>query len=341
MRTPKMDERATLGMALGMARGEAVLTVLLWLAALVLWNGIGADRSRGAAVVAVHGRAVAALRRRGAGVGGQRAGADAPRPRVFETAPAPVVASGGDAARTIGHAHRRTRRHRPFPEALVAPAPRHGGGRAERTPACRGAGADDAVRDPGPRRPRDRAGRRHRRGHQGAAGRRHPRRAAGAGRARSGAGRLPAPAFSRTADHRGRCRAPAAPAGDAPDRQGRRRGVGPAAAVAADRGRERHRATACSRRCRAGRRWCSSPTGRRRRCRAACARASVWSARAAGASGATCRRPWSGPSEGPRRDRASVSTSPCVPGSPGTSTASRCAGAAIPAACAMPPSRSW
>ncbi len=41
MRTPKMDERATLGMALGMARGEAVLTALLWLAALVLWNGLG------------------------------------------------------------------------------------------------------------------------------------------------------------------------------------------------------------------------------------------------------------------------------------------------------------
>jgi hypothetical protein len=43
MRTPKMDERATLGMALGMARGEAVLTALLWLAALVLWNGNGAS----------------------------------------------------------------------------------------------------------------------------------------------------------------------------------------------------------------------------------------------------------------------------------------------------------
>jgi hypothetical protein len=41
MRTPKMDERATLGMALGMARGEAVLTALLWLAALVLWNSTG------------------------------------------------------------------------------------------------------------------------------------------------------------------------------------------------------------------------------------------------------------------------------------------------------------
>ncbi len=42
MRTPKMDERATLGMALGMARGEALLTVLLWLAAVVLWmnNGV-------------------------------------------------------------------------------------------------------------------------------------------------------------------------------------------------------------------------------------------------------------------------------------------------------------
>ncbi len=42
MRTPKMDERATLGMALGMARGEALLTILLWLAAIVLWttNGV-------------------------------------------------------------------------------------------------------------------------------------------------------------------------------------------------------------------------------------------------------------------------------------------------------------
>jgi hypothetical protein len=42
MRTPKMDERATLGMALGMARGEAVLTILLWLGAIVLWVGAGA-----------------------------------------------------------------------------------------------------------------------------------------------------------------------------------------------------------------------------------------------------------------------------------------------------------
>ncbi len=41
MRTPKMDERATFAMALGMARGEAVLMILLWLAALVLWNTSG------------------------------------------------------------------------------------------------------------------------------------------------------------------------------------------------------------------------------------------------------------------------------------------------------------
>lgn len=42
MRTPKMDERATLGMALGMARSEAILTGLLWLSAIVLWrtNGV-------------------------------------------------------------------------------------------------------------------------------------------------------------------------------------------------------------------------------------------------------------------------------------------------------------
>lgn len=42
MRTPKMDERATLGMALGMARGEAVLAVLLWISAAVLWFRNGA-----------------------------------------------------------------------------------------------------------------------------------------------------------------------------------------------------------------------------------------------------------------------------------------------------------
>ncbi len=41
MRTPKMDERATMSMALGMARGELILTVLLWLAAIVLWTNNG------------------------------------------------------------------------------------------------------------------------------------------------------------------------------------------------------------------------------------------------------------------------------------------------------------
>jgi len=41
MRTPKMDDRATLGMALGMARGEALLMGLLWVAALILWNTDG------------------------------------------------------------------------------------------------------------------------------------------------------------------------------------------------------------------------------------------------------------------------------------------------------------
>ena len=42
MRTPKMDERATLGMALGMARGEAILAALLLIAAAVLWQRNGA-----------------------------------------------------------------------------------------------------------------------------------------------------------------------------------------------------------------------------------------------------------------------------------------------------------
>ena len=41
MRTPKMDERATLGMALGMARGEAVLAILLWAGAAILWTSNG------------------------------------------------------------------------------------------------------------------------------------------------------------------------------------------------------------------------------------------------------------------------------------------------------------
>ena len=42
MRTPKMDERATLGMALGMARGELVLTLLLWGISIPLWFVKGA-----------------------------------------------------------------------------------------------------------------------------------------------------------------------------------------------------------------------------------------------------------------------------------------------------------
>lgn len=42
MRTPKMDERPTLSMALSMAMGEAVLTILLWLAAAALWTTSGA-----------------------------------------------------------------------------------------------------------------------------------------------------------------------------------------------------------------------------------------------------------------------------------------------------------
>ena len=81
MRTPKMDERATLGMALGMARGEAVLTVLLWLAAVVLWitNGVIDPEARLWSVfMVVQSLPFAAAV---AGVGGQCAGADAPRPR--------------------------------------------------------------------------------------------------------------------------------------------------------------------------------------------------------------------------------------------------------------------
>ncbi len=42
MRTPKMDARATLGMALAMARDEAVLAGLLWLVAAGVWFGVGA-----------------------------------------------------------------------------------------------------------------------------------------------------------------------------------------------------------------------------------------------------------------------------------------------------------
>ena len=52
MRTPKMDERATLGMALGMARGEAVLDDPAVAGRRRAVAGDGRDRSRGAAVVA-------------------------------------------------------------------------------------------------------------------------------------------------------------------------------------------------------------------------------------------------------------------------------------------------
>ena len=150
---------------------------------------------------------------------------------------------------------------------------------------------------PGPCR---RAGRRHRRGHQGAAGRGHRAGTSRLDRARSRAGDLPAPPLSRTAHHRGRRLAPAA-AARRPRRFGRcRRRVEPAVAVAARRHRERHR----RRRVRgaAARRapWCSSPTGRRRPCRAPCASACSSTACMASASGATSRRPWSGPSEGRR-----------------------------------------
>src|SRR5262249_56483881 len=37
MRTPKMDERATFGMALGIAKPEMVLMLSLWCAAAVMW----------------------------------------------------------------------------------------------------------------------------------------------------------------------------------------------------------------------------------------------------------------------------------------------------------------
>ena len=163
--------------------------------------------------------------------------------------------------------------------------------------------ADQAVVDGRPR-PCRRAGRRHRRGHQGAAGRRHRAGAAGAGRARSRAGGLPAPAFSRTAHHRGRRRAPAAAARPT---TASRRSPPSCRACRCCRCRPRIVNGIVRRRVRgaAARRapWCSSPTGRRRRCRARCASACAWTARTASASGATCRPPWSGPSEGlPPRD---------------------------------------
>jgi hypothetical protein len=41
MRTPKMDSRATIGKALAMARDEAVLAGLLWVAAIGIWLSLG------------------------------------------------------------------------------------------------------------------------------------------------------------------------------------------------------------------------------------------------------------------------------------------------------------
>jgi len=81
-------------MALGMARGEAVLTILLWLAAIVLWTGIGQidpearlwslfmvvqSLPYAAAVLVSVVNALEQIRHAQA---------------VFETAPTPVVASG-------------------------------------------------------------------------------------------------------------------------------------------------------------------------------------------------------------------------------------------------------
>jgi hypothetical protein len=81
-------------MALGMARDEAVLTILLWLAALILWVNVGAidpearlwslflvvqSLPYAAAVVVSVVNALEQMRHARA---------------VFETAPTPVVASG-------------------------------------------------------------------------------------------------------------------------------------------------------------------------------------------------------------------------------------------------------
>ena len=94
MRTPKMDERATLGMALGMARGEAVLTVALWLAAAVLWNGIGVvdpDARLWAIFMIVQSLPFAAA----VAISLVNALEQMRHARaVFETAPTPAVASG-------------------------------------------------------------------------------------------------------------------------------------------------------------------------------------------------------------------------------------------------------
>jgi cellulose synthase/poly-beta-1,6-N-acetylglucosamine synthase-like glycosyltransferase/exo-beta-1,3-glucanase (GH17 family) len=93
MRTPKMDERATLAMALGMARGEAVLAVLLWFAAVVLWTNAGAINPEGrlwAIFMVVQSLPFAAA----VAVSVVNALEQMRQARsVFETQPAPAVAS--------------------------------------------------------------------------------------------------------------------------------------------------------------------------------------------------------------------------------------------------------
>ena len=218
MRTPKMDERATLGMALGMARGEAVLTALLWLAAAVLWNDRGRDRSRGAAVVDLHAGAVAAVRRRGRWSRWSTRWSRCAMPvRSTKRPPAPAGC----------HRRRCSPHNRPCLSAAPAGTALFlkrwlrrplamGAVDAERPPARRGAGADGGCAE---MQGRD--------GHVVELGAGTGEvtkallaagiapRAAGAGRARSRAGRLPAPPFPRAAHHRRRRRPPAEAAGRA------------------------------------------------------------------------------------------------------------------------------
>ena len=223
---------------------------------------------------------------------------------VFETARRAGGCHGGDAARTIGHAFRGTRRHRPVPETLVAPAPCHGGGGAERPPARRGDGAAGPCREiAGPRRPC--------RSSSAPAPAKSPRRCwrpASAGERLALVERDPELAAFLRRHFRG----PRIIEGDAarlPRLLAAARASTKVAAVVSSLPLlslpaevvTRHRARRVRGAAAAARRWCNSPTVRRRRCRAACARTCISSARAAGASGATCRRPWSGPSEGRRR----------------------------------------
>ena len=65
--------------------------------------GNGAARPRGAAVVGLHGRAVAALRRRRLCLDGERAGADAACPDRVRNGAGARMAGPGDAARAVGH----------------------------------------------------------------------------------------------------------------------------------------------------------------------------------------------------------------------------------------------